>query len=321
MLKFRYHFYIEECIVKKAVSIALVALMALAGFAQSNGTFQSLAANEGFVILNGLALYVEKSGGLEYKEALVIGDRVVITGRVTKFKVDGAEREYIKLKAPSGTEGWARTAYIVQNAGLAVIKADKASIYSEPRVVKMTASYITKMTIVAVMKDPSPEYAKVLCYDVAQNKYYTDPVFVAREDLSYADNDVNAVILYMTAMNTKNKDIRANLLSVIQKRYSASIFMGVISAALNPQPVAVGAGDKKTTAATGFFVVNDNKVNVRATPDEKAGAVLTQVNKDQKVEVIEVTDQMYTIDGVTAFWYRLKDPAGWVFGSFLAPAQ
>ncbi len=165
---------------KKLLFSVLAALVGAAAFAQGNGTFQGLGANEGFVILNDLSLYVEKSGSLEYKEAMVIGDKVAVLGRVTKFKLDGKERDFIKVKAASGTEGWARASYVVQNAGLAVVRVEKSSIYSEPRVVKMTGNSISKMTIVAVLKDSPADYAKVLGYDIAKNAYYTDPVFIAR---------------------------------------------------------------------------------------------------------------------------------------------
>ncbi len=90
--------------------------------------------------------------------------------------------------------------------------------------------------------------------------------------------------------------------------------MDFITAALNP---VLPAPEKKAVPASGFYLVNDDKVNVRGTPDEKNGAIVVQVNKGLRVEVLEVTDQMYTIDGALGYWYRLKEPSGWVFGSFL----
>lgn len=282
---------------------------------------QPLAPNEGYVILNGLPIYSESFGKLEFIESLVIGDKVSVESKISKFKQDGKEREYVKVKAPSGKVGWARSAYVVQKAALGVVKTDKAIVYSEPRDVKITSKTISVLTIAAVMQDSPAAFAKIVCYDQAQDAYYTDPVYIAKEDISTADADVNATILYVTAMATKNKDIRANLLKVIEKRYSASQFFSRIQSALAPAPIPVTNGGKATVPAAGSFTVNDDNVNVRSQPDEKAGEVTAKLNKGTVVQVSEATGSSYTVAGSTAVWYRLSEPAGWVFGSFLTQNQ
>jgi hypothetical protein len=293
---------------------------ALAGFAQNastaSGAYQ-LQKNEAFVIMNDLPLYQEQgSGNLKWKESLVIGDKVSLLNRTYKFKIEGTEREYIKVKAPSGTEGWARIQYVVPKCQLAVVRADKATVYSEARDVKMTPKTVSQMTIVASLLDGStPAFAKVLCYDANQDKYYTDPIFINKDDLTYADADISALILYMTALSSKDKDMRAKFFGNIEKNYSSTIFFDKIKAGL------VAGAAKPTTPMAGLFTVNDDNVNVRAQPDEVGGQVVAQMNKGSKVEVLEATTQTYTVGGQSAAWYRIKDPAGWIFGSFLAPAN
>lgn len=312
---------------KTLLSLAL-ALFALCGFAQSSAAFQ-LGPNEAFVIMNGLPLYQEQGGTLKWKENLTIGDKVQVKGKIQKIKLEGKDRDFLKVVAPSGAEGFARAPYLVQKASLAVVRADKAVVYSEPRDVKITSKSISQQTVVAVLAEgSSSSFAKIVCYDAAQDAYFTDPVYVAAEDLTAADADINATILFATATSTKNKDIRANLLKVIEKRYSSSIFFDKIRSALDPSaapqanaPAAQAAPSKPVVAKPGKFIVNDDNVNVRALPDEANGEVVAQLSKDTAVETVEATARAYTVAGQTGLWYRIVEPAGWVFGVFLDPAE
>jgi hypothetical protein len=307
-----------------ALALALITL-ALPGFAQSPATDTlKLGKDEAFVILNNLPLYQEQGGSLKWKENLTIGDKVQVKGGVQKKKVEGKERDYLRVKAPSGSEGFVRAQYVAAKATLAVVRAEKATVYSEPRDVKITTKSVSNMTIVATFQDGSTSsFSKIICYDAAQDAYFTDPVYVAIEDLSFADADVNATILYATAAASKNKEIKSNLFKVIQKRYASSIFFDKIQAALTPGAAsdAAPAAAKQTSTAAGSFTVNDDKVNVRAQPDETGGQVLTQLSKGQIVEVLEQTTQTYVVGGVSDHWYRIANPAGWVFGGFLDSAE
>jgi hypothetical protein len=296
---------------------AFIASLAAQASAQASETF-TVGQNEALVIMNQLGLYTESGGNLTLKEGLVIGDRLTIQSPVRKFKIDKTDKEFIKVKAPSGVEGWVRAPYALAKVSLAVVQADAATVYSQPRDVSVTAKTISNMTVVAVFQDGSnAQWCKVNCYDAAQNVYYTeaDNVFVPREELSFADADLNAVIIYTTAAASKNKDIRANLLKVIEKKYSSTMFLEKIRAAL--APAAAGSASKPTVAASGRYLVNDDNVNVRAAPDEVGGAVVGKLGKGAEVEVVEATAQSYAIAGLNAPWYRIKEPAGWVYGSFL----
>ncbi len=308
---------------KKLICIALICIAACTfAAAQASGSGAYTAGqNEALVILNQLGLFTESQGNLTFKESLIIGDKLIITGRVQKFKVDKVDKDFIKVKAPDGTEGWVRAPYAISKASLAVVHADPSTVYSQPRDVSVTAKSISNMTIVAVFQDGSnADWAKVNCFDAVQNIYYTeaDNIFVPREDLSFSDADINSVIIYTTAMAAKSKDIRANLLKVVEKKYASSAFIDKIRAALAPGAApASQASTKPSAPASGVYVVNDNNVNVRAAPDETNGSVIGKLDKGTEVEVVEATTQAYTIGSLTAAWYRIKDPAGWVYGSFL----
>ncbi len=89
------------------------------------------------------------------------------------------------MRAPDGKEGWARSPYIVGRASLAVVKSDKALVYSEPRDVKVTNRSISNMTIVAVLAEgASGSFVKVQCYDIAKKVLYSDATFITLENLT-----------------------------------------------------------------------------------------------------------------------------------------
>lgn len=294
--------------------VSFCALVSLPVFSQS-GNLQ-LQKNEAFIIIDDLPIYQEVSSGvLKWKDNLVIGDKVTFLNRTWKFKVEGNEREYKLVKSPSGTEGWVRSAYAIPNCQIAAVKADSSTIYSEARDVKMTSKSISNMTIVASLVDGSTaDFAKVVCYDPTADKYYTDPpVFLKKEDLTYDQTDLNALILFMTAKGSKDKALRAKFLANIDKNYRATVFYDKIKAVLAPDSPPA----KPISPFFGKFTVNDDRVNVRSQPDETNSQVVGQLNKDTAVEVIEATTQAYTVGDLTAPWYHIKSPDGWVFGSFL----
>jgi hypothetical protein len=299
----------------KRFLLALVSLLALSAAVVSAAPALS---NEALVIVQGLGLYQDKSGTLEFIEALTIGDKVVLLNRTAKYKLSGTEREYVLVRALSGKEGWARTSYIIPRATLAVVKSDKAIVYSEPRDVKITARYISNMTIVAVLQEgTSASFAKVQCYDIAQNAYFLDSTFITPDNLTAADADVNAAILYTVAGATKDAGVKKNLLNLAATKYSSTVFLPKIQKALGISPAVA----KDTAPAAGMYVVNFDKVNVRAAPDEVNGRVVAQLDKGAVVEVTEMTTDSYTIGANTAPWFRIADPDGWVFGASLVQQE
>jgi hypothetical protein len=311
---------------KKSLAVAVLIVAAALAFgaegAYPDAGAYSVAQNEAIVILNQLGLYTEAAGSLTLKESLVIGDRLTLLNKAQKFKLDKVDKDFIKVKAPSGVEGWVRAPYALSKVSLAVVKADPATVYSQPRDVSVTAKSVSNMTIVAVLKDgSSAQWSKINCFDAVQNVYYTeaDNIYVPKEELTFSEVDINAAIIYMTATAAKSKEVKANLFKVIEKKYSASVFFEKIQAALSPSASAQAAASKPSAPASGIYLVNDDDVNVRSAPDEVNGSVVGKLAKGAQVEVVEATTKSYTIGSWTAQWYRIKDPAGWVFGYFIGP--
>jgi len=284
--------------------------------------FPSLARNEAFIIMNNLPLWTESGGKLSFKENLTIGDKVSLMNRTAKFKQEGKEREYKMVKAPSGNVGWVRAPYAVDNCTLGVVRVDGAIVYSEPREIKMTAQSVSYMTIVAVLADGgSSDFARILCYDADKDAYFTEtPVFVSRRDLTFADADLNAVIIYDTAKSTKNKAMRENFLKLIRSKYSGSLFFGKIQEGLEPPAPKLQA----CTGDTASFV-NDDKVNVRNAPVD--GSVIDQLGKGTELELLEQTVDLYKAANPAIGpqpWYHVRygsGKEGWIFGEWVGKKE
>ena len=298
----------------KTSVVVVLLLCALAMFAFA----APLAPNEAYILLNGCAMWQDTGAKLTWTENLTLGDKVTLQNRTSKFKQDGEDKEFVRVKAPDGKDGWVRTPYLSMKSSLAIVKADKAVIYSEPREVKITSKFVSNMTLVAVLQDGSTGgFAKIQGYDRAQKRLFTDSTFVSLDDLTMADADINAVILYTVAVSSDDLALKKNLLKVALAKYGSTIFLGNLQAAAGVAPSAV----KDTTPANAVYFVNDDNVNVRSIPDEKNGQVVAQLSTGVRVEVTEMTTQTYTVGDSTAAWFHIKSPDGWVFGSFLGQKE
>jgi hypothetical protein len=275
-----------------------------------------LAPGEAFVLLNGLPLWQESGGVLTRMEALVIGDTVALLNRAATFTQDGQKREFVRARAPDGREGWVRTPYLAAKSTLAVVRVDKATIYGEPRDVKITTRHISGMTVVAVPADGrGAPFARVKGYDRVQKILLADDTWVKVDDLATADDDVNAAVLFTVAM--EKPDVRARLLDTAIKGYPRSLFLAALQVA---QGGAAAVG-KKTVPGFGSLWVTVDGVNVRSAPDEVRGTVIDRLNKGTQVQVTEMTARAYSVAGTVAAWFHLRNPDGWMFGAFLQEAS
>jgi len=276
--------------------------------------------NEAYVLLHDLALWKEDEGVLKWIKNLSIGDRVKLSDQTGKFKTEGsdAERDYVKV-IYGDKEGWTRPNYLAAKAKLGAIIATKAKIYTEPRDIKVTARYVSGMTLVAVFNEGSEgDYLKVAGYDYDQKVLLNDSTFVSKSDVTMQEVDINAITLYIASTQAKTVELKINLLSTIMDKYSGSFFAPQIETALNDLK---GISTKPSTPTSGNFLVLEDKVNIRETSDEINGKILGVLAKDTIITVTDMTTESYTINGKTAPWYKMSDPQGWVFGAFLTPAQ
>jgi hypothetical protein len=82
-----------------------------------------------------------------------------------------------------------------------------------------------------------------------------------------------------------------------------------------------GAPSVETVPASGTYVLNDDRVNVRDAPDVQSGKIVAQLNRGAVVDVVGMTRLAYEVSGHIAAWFRLVKPEGWIFGWYLDPIE
>ncbi len=213
------------------IALALISLLCAAAVAQT------LAPNTAVVLVNGASLSEDTNKVLKAVDYLTLGDIVLLMGRTGSFADGGAQKDFTRVKAPNGKEGWVRTQYIATKASLAIVKADQAMLYTEPKTVKLTSRYVSSMVLVAVLQDGSSStYAKVQYWDAAQNTFAADSAYVRMDDLAASPADVSAGILLYVSKGTKDPAIKKNLLRVAKLKYGGSQFMPKVAEALAALP-------------------------------------------------------------------------------------
>ncbi len=273
-------------------------------------------SSSGFMVRSGQGLYDIVDGNAKWTTALLLGEKLALTGQAAKGKLsDGKDRDFVQVKRDSGTVGWARAEYVVSNALLAVVTADGAVVYKEPKNTAATGTTVPQMTVLAIQADSAGQaYIRVTWFDPVSLMLWKD-VYVRNEGISTRLDDVESVILLQLAAASANETQKRALLDSAAKDYPGSSFILKIEEAL--AAIAASQSPKSVEKFFAAMLSTADKVNVRDAPDETAGKVLAQLSKGQKVDVEEKTTESYTVGDQTAPWYRIADPKGWVFGAFL----
>jgi hypothetical protein len=272
--------------------------------------------NEAYVIRDDLVLWQDQPSGILKKAGtLRIGDKVALQGRTAKRKQGGEELDLADVIASGGARGWVLAACVVPGAVLAAVLPDEAQIFSDPNSAAPTDRFISGLTVTALVQQESRDgFASIRCYDIAQDSLFAAPTFVAMKDLVLGPEEVDAALQYSMAAGSRDLTTRREILKTIFAEHGRSVFLPMILAKL-------GGIAKPSQGAWGTYVVSADKVDVRISPDEKNGRVVSQLNSGRQVEVLEATLDDYTVDDATARWYRIKLPAGWVFGAPLKPLE
>ncbi len=273
-------------------------------------------AKSGFCIMNNLPLYDLTAGVLKWKANCLLGEKLSLAGPSAKAVQGGKERDFVQVSRDSGATGWVRAEYLVPNSILAVITAEDAMIYSQPKNTAVTEQFIPKMTVIAIHKSSAAQaFIKASFVDPAGQTLQPE-VFLRNDGISTRPDDTQTVILLQLAAQSKNLKQKEALLKSALKDYPASAFVTQVEEALAALTAPNSPG-KPTEKFFATLVSKDDKVNVRSNPDETSGVVVAVLSKGQKVEVEEKTAQEYPIGTMKTPWYRIKEPAGWVYGGFL----
>jgi hypothetical protein len=270
-----------------------------------------------------LPLWTLTQGTLSLKENIPIGEKLSLLGQTAKVVQAGRERDFVQVRRASDSEGWVRADSVVSRAILAVVTTEEPVIYSAPNNTAATTAGIPRTTIVAIHVDTGGmTFIRVTGYD-PNARVLLKGVYLRNEGVSSRPADVQAAILLQLSAGSKNRKQQQAFLTTAIKDYPDSIFLPELNAALGaltgtPPPAPA---PRPMESASGSMQASEDAVNVYDAPDEKTGKPLASLSKNQKVDVIEKTAESASIGGRSAPWYRIKDPAGWVFGASLSPAQ
>jgi hypothetical protein len=271
----------------------------------------------GFVILAALPLWDIVEGQTKWKETLQIGEKLSLLGTSLKATQSGKERDFLQVRRDSGKEGWARTDYVIPKSMLAVITAEEVILYAQPKNTSPTGKALPRMTILAIHRDTAAEaFLRISAVDAEQ--ILQKEVFIRNEGLSTSADDVQTAVLFQLAAQSKNAKQKEALLRSAVTDHPGSAFLAQVEEAL----AALTASSTRATER--FFatlVASSDKVNVRSEPNESTGAVVGQLAAGQEVEAEEKTVESYTIGEQNASWYRIREPAGWVYGAFLKTVE
>jgi hypothetical protein len=288
-------------------------------------------AKSGFSVRGDIGLYeLSDSKILQWKENIALGEKLELLGEASTGTLSGKPNDVIKVRLESGKEGWSFPAYIIPNSLLAVITSEEAMVYSQPKNTAVTTMSIPRKTIVAIYRETAGStFIKVsFYYPDDKTTYLQKEVFLRNTGVSSAAQDVQTVILLRLAANAKSDKQKKELLGSAKTDYPTSAFITDVEdeiAKMSAPAASDATAEKPTEAFSASLVVNDENVNVRSVPDEKTGSVVAHLSKGRTVDVVEKTVDSYTIESETAPlhapWYRIREPAGWVFGTYLEPGQ
>jgi hypothetical protein len=272
----------------------------------------------GFAIMAETPLWDLSAGTLTLKETLQIGERVDLLGQSARATQAGKQREFIAVRRDTGKNGWARADFIVSRSILAVT-TDEAIVYDAPKNTAATTTVIPPMTVLAIRSDSGGQtFIRVTAYDSAARTLLRN-VFLRNEGVSAKPDDVQSVILLALAGASKNAKQKEAFLSSAVKDHPGSAFLKQITEARTALRAAPPV-DRAVEECSRAMVVGEENVAVRDSPDERTGRIVGSLASGRNVDVVEKTKDAYTVEGRTAPWYRIEEPAGWVHGASLAEA-
>ncbi|MDR0684640.1 MAG: SH3 domain-containing protein [Spirochaetaceae bacterium] len=250
-------------------------------------------------------------------ESIPMGEKLFLIDAEPRKAInpyDGKAYDYYRVRRDTGKEGLVFANQLTVGSELAVVADEKANLYRSPKNVDASDYVLFRKTVLGVFPETEKDgFIRIEAYDPV-NQAYRRNLFIKTSAVSYSEQDVQSSILLQTAGALdpeKEKNRRSALLDSALYDYPQSIFADDIRA------LAGNGGDVPVQAADiSFRVISDN-VNVRENPNASS-RVITQLEDGANIWADEETVDRFTIDGETARWYHITEPAdGWVFGAWL----
>jgi hypothetical protein len=306
------------------IAIGFCLLVVLAGCGQSGGTASGTGAqrvdkNVAYAILADTPLWdISADKKLTWKASLQLGEKVQLLGQTMQATQNDRAQDFVKVKRAKGDDGWAPLELVIPQSIPGVVVADRSVVYTDSANTAASGATLPRMSVVAVIggKAAGQPFTKFTAWDAASRAYHKEQ-YLRSEDVSTSEADVQSAILLQLAAASKDPVQKEAFLKAAAKDYTGSVFAGVVADTLAAMQGKPAGSTVASESASGTRTASADNVNVRSSPDTTSSVVGT-LSSGTRVRVLDRTVDESTIDGRTERWYRIEEPAGWVFGGYLS---
>lgn len=304
--------------------------------AQTNGGADPVASDPAEVevgsvnIVYRLLTYSETEANADPREfarafTLPLGESVTRVGEPFPGVTPFGDRTLVKIRNSVGDEAFALDSYIVPGATLGVVIDEQAVLYTRPNLVSPTDDIIPRGSMVAIHPNSDGgDFINVTTYDHDAGAPYFDR-YLKVEDVSTVDTDIQAGLLIFVAGQTEAEVSRRELLENAES-LGQSVFADDARRELallrGEEPEAALPQDLLDLAFEEFAfegVINTDGTTVYRYPQRRSEYVAVTLDSGALVSVEERTVEAFEVDGETSNWFRISQPAGWVFGAYIDP--
>lgn len=291
------------------------------------------SVQKGICPIQGLSTYKLKEGSenefVKNNRYLEYGETVTMFEDEVEGSTGDLKMRFLKILDKNEDEMWVNQRYIIPGGQVGVIVQDDVLLYDEAKLTKYTSSMLPKGQLVGVYPEKDGQFTKLSGWN--DSLYGFAQMFVKSDTVSTNEDDITAVILMDRAMNEKNDIVKEQVLNTALELNSPAfgneirLLLREMEDASDGDAASSGKTTEEVTERpereTEAFImdgtiISDN-VRVRDYPYENGTEVLTTLQTNQDIVIIEKTVSVYTIDGDTAPWFKINDPEGWVFGAFV----
>jgi len=185
----------------------------------------------------------------KWAASLALGEKISV-GEIRRLTFDNNSvvQDWVAVWLDNGTKGWATTAQVAKDCRLAVVKDEKANLYSKPRTIDVSSVVLSRGSVVAYFPETESDgFVEVRGWDIVREQYVAaNNAYVRLSALSRNSADIDSVILYQTALSVtaaNQSERRDVLLKSAVELYPDSIFFQEIYKAAYPNSTFQGSID------------------------------------------------------------------------------
>lgn len=246
--------------------------------------------------------------------AITVGERLVRIGEPFSGQTPFGERSLVAIRTSTGVEAVTRARYIVPNATLGVVTGEAALLFADDTLVAAGNTVLPRGLVVAIHSTSAPsDFVQVTAYDAATDVSYSAQ-YLRAQDVSQDQDDVRAALLLFLARRADSAVARRELLRNASDLGVTAFFLEV-QRELSADRDADRAAQIEPIELS--RQVGSAGTNVYRGPQRAFDRVVTILSPGTEVAIDARTVATDTVDGRTDLWYRITEPAGWVFGADL----